>query len=219
MKKQKDSKRELIKGIEKDAREEAQRIVAEAFKQAEVRRQAVQVQVAAILEQARNKAQAQMDTITRLNRSNITVETRRIRLKQREEIIKHMIQKVEDKLSELIEQAQYAQVLVNWIVEAAIGLNVDEAVVNVSKQEKQVINQEILNKAAKKLQSLIHKKVKLSLDNQAPLVAQGVVLYTKDKKMAFNNQVPTRLLRYQSEVRKLIFDELFQYGVQGKDEV
>ena len=49
---------------------------------------------------------------------------------------------------------------------------------------------------------------------RAALQAQGVVLTAADGRTAFNNQVPTRMLRRQREIRKLIYDVLFT-GNQG----
>jgi vacuolar-type H+-ATPase subunit E/Vma4 len=210
MKEQMESKRELIKGIEQDAKQEAERVVAEAEKEAEARRKACGIQVESIVDEAKKKAHSQSEAIMSANKSNIKVETRRIFLKRRGDIIKNIINKVEEKLAQKIKSSAYKEILVNWIVEAVIGLNTDKAVINASGQELKLIDNEVIKSACKKIESLIHKKVELSFDVKNPLVAQGVVLYTEDKKMAFNNQVPTRLLRYQSEIRKLIYEELFK---------
>ncbi|MBN1797457.1 MAG: hypothetical protein JW822_02700 [Spirochaetales bacterium] len=210
MKEQASSKIELINGIEKDAKQEALHIVAEAEKEAEARLKASQVQVASILNEAKEKAQTQVEAIIHSNKSSISVETRRILLKKQGDIIKNIISRVEDRLTEKIKASGYKEILINWIVEAAIGLNTDKAVINASKAELEFIDDSVLQKAGKKIESFIHKKVELSLGTEDALVTQGVVLYTKDKKMAFNNQMHTRLLRYQSEIRKLIFNELFK---------
>ncbi len=210
MKEQAESKIELIMGIEQDAKHEAESILAEAGKEADARRKASEVQVASILNEAKNKAQAQADAIMRANKSNISVETRRILLKKRGEIINNIINRVEEKLTQKIKASGYKEILINWIVEAAMGLNTDKAVINASKEELKLIDDSVLEKACKRIESFIHKQVEISLGSEGALVAQGVVLYTIDKKMAFNNQIPTRLLRYQSEIRKLIFDELFK---------
>jgi vacuolar-type H+-ATPase subunit E/Vma4 len=210
MKEQAENKIELIKGIEQDAKQEAECVVAEAEKEAEARRKACGVQVESILDEAKKKAQNQSQAIMSANKSNIKVETRRIFLKRRGDIIKNIINKVEEKLAQKIKSSAYKEILVNWIVEAVIGLNTDKAVINVSQKELKLIDNDVIKSACRKIESLVHKKVELTCDSKNPLVAQGVVLYTEDKKMAFNNQVPTRLLRYQSEIRKLIYEELFK---------
>jgi vacuolar-type H+-ATPase subunit E/Vma4 len=145
-----------------------------------------------------------------MNTSSIHVETRRISLKKRGEILKEIIARVEKRLAERIGDKGYKELLVNWIVEAAIGLNADKAVINASKKERPLIDSDMLRAAEAKIREFINKKVELSVSGEEEPLAQGVILYTTDKTMAFNNQIPTRLLRYQSEIRKLIYDELFK---------
>ena len=87
MAKEADSKKQLIKGIEKDAKEEARRIIAEAEKQAGERRESVEIQAASIIDEANKKAQLQADAIISLNKSNINVESKRRSLKKREETL------------------------------------------------------------------------------------------------------------------------------------
>ena len=215
MEKNMDNKRELIKGIKKDAEDEALRIVAEARQVIADRKKAVEVQAAAILKEAENNARTQVEAIMRWNKSAIMAETRRITLKNREEIIQEVLNRAEQKLLARIADAGYSGILLNWIVEAAIGLNAEQAAVNASKKEKELITEALLKKAEKKIDEIIDKKVALSLSSAAPLLAQGVVLTTKDEKIAFNNQVPTRLLRYQSEIRKIIYDQLFTETGEG----
>lgn len=49
----------------------------------------------------------------------------------------------------------------------------------------------------------------IRLADGPPQTAQGVVLATEDGRMAFNNQVKTRLLRQQRHIQRLIHDTLF----------
>ncbi len=55
----------------------------------------------------------------------------------------------------------------------------------------------------KKYHDLTGGKISIKKSDENPLFAQGIVLTSINHKTAFNNQVPTRLLRYQSEMRKL----------------
>ncbi len=210
MDEQTSNKEELIKGIEQDAMAEARRLIQEAEKDVKDRMAAADSQVTYVLQEAEKKAQAQVQAIERMNRSTVHVETRRIALKKRGEILKEIIDRVEKRLAESIGGKGYKELLVDWIVEAAIGLNADRAVINASKKERPLIDREVLRAAEAKIEAFINKKVELSVSGEEEPLAQGVILFTRDKTMAFNNQIPTRLLRYQSEIRKLIFEELFK---------
>ncbi len=204
------NKMELINGITHDAEQEAQRLVEQAKKDVEDKKRACDTQVESLLNEAKKKAQAQTEAIIRHNRSAINVEIRRIALKKRGEVLKKVLEQVEERFAKLIAEPGYKELLMHWIVEAAIGLNAEQAVVNASKKERPLVTAEVLRTAEQKVKSFINKKVELTVSDEAEPLVQGVILFTRDKKMAFNNQLPTRLLRYQSEIRKMIFDALFK---------
>lgn len=201
-------KSDLIAGIKKDAQIEADKIIADAKKIVEQRRAAGERQVAAILKDAKQKAQEQVEAIKKNMSSTISVETRRISLRVRDMVIHKTLKYVQDKLESMMGKPGYRQVLIEWIVEASIGLNAREAEINLSAKELPFFEDNILPEAEAKIKELTGRTVILTKSQDNPLLAQGVVLTAKNKRVAFNNQVPTRLLRYQSEIRKIIYDEL-----------
>jgi vacuolar-type H+-ATPase subunit E/Vma4 len=89
-------------------------------------------------------------------------------------------------------------------VEAAIGLGAPEASVNASAAERRQIDEQLLREARDKVEALTGRKVALTVAEGDPLIPQGVVLTAADGRVEFNNQVATRLLRRQSEIRKTI---------------
>ena len=55
-----------------------------------------------------------------------------------------------------------------------------------------------------------NRQVKALANNVAvTLKGQGVVLTTMDGRMAFNNQIRTRMLRKQRQIQKQVYDRLF----------
>jgi vacuolar-type H+-ATPase subunit E/Vma4 len=202
-------KQKLIAGIKDDAEKEAEKIIKQAETSVTERKQAMERQVNSILIRARAKADEQAALIQKNTKSGIAVEIKRLNLKIMDRMVSSTIEKVKEKTAAMIGKPEYPGILLGWIVEAAIGLNVNEAYVNASLKEIEYINAELLKKAADTLFSLTGKKVMLMKSEESPLLAQGVVLCAKDGKTAFNNQVPTRLLRYQSVVRKMIYNILY----------
>lgn len=200
----------MIKGIMNDAQNEADRILEEAKIQAQERNEAKESQIKRILKEAEEKALAQVKIIEQQNASSTTVETKRIHLKVRDEIIKSILKDVEKKLTTLQDRKDYPNMLKDLIIEAAIGLNVDEALVNASAQEKKLISTAMLKQAADEISKMLGKTIKLELSKDTPLLTQGIILTAKNHRTAFNNTFSTRLLRYQSEIRKLIYDRLFK---------
>ena len=135
---------ELIKGIETDARNEAQTIIAAAEKIVANRRTSGELQLDSIMKEAHESAKQRVMEIKRNNGSTIVMETRRLRLKVRDRIINQVLELVKERLKKMIENPEYTAVLKDLIVEAAIGLNLDRASVNASEIERDKIDGQIL---------------------------------------------------------------------------
>ena len=203
-------KDELINGITHDAGAEAEALISGAKQYVAERLAACETRLAEIRKEAEDMLAKQSDEIRRSVQSSAAVEKRRLALRIREKIISEIMSRVKQQLAALITGPGYAETLAGWILEAAIGLNSREATVNASLKEREFINGKMLSEVEKKTAELTSRKVKLQLVGGEPLRHQGVVLTSMDGRTAFNNQVQTRLLRYQSEIRKMIYDTLFK---------
>jgi len=200
---------ELIKGIEKDARNEAQSIIAAAEEVAANRRTSGKLQLDSIMKEAQENAKQRVMEIKRNSSSTIVMEKRRLRLKVRDRIINQVLKLVKERLEKMTGTPEYTAFLQDLIVEAAIGLNLDRASVNASEIERDRIDSQALKRAEKEFKALTGREISLEIASEPPLPGQGIVLTSLDKRIAFNNQVATRMLRYQSEIRKMISRELF----------
>lgn len=201
---------DLIAGIAQDVAKEAEQVIAEAKKTAEERIKAAQDQAAATLQQAESKAEEQAERIRSQTASTLRMERRRISLKQREQAVQEVLTRVRRRLSEMVGSPQYREVLLAWIVEGAIGLGAAEATVNASARERSQIDKKMFQAAEAKVKELTGKNVTLAAASGDPLIPQGVVVKAVDGRVEFNNQVATRLLRLQSEIRKQIQDVLWK---------
>jgi len=207
---------DLIAGIEADASEEAERILAEANKAAEERRSAGRNQAQALIQQAESRAEEQARGIHEQSAFSLRMEQRRMALKLREQAVQEVLQRVRRRLAEMVGTEEYRQLLRAWIVEAAIGLGAPRAAVNVSVAERGQIDEKMLEAAQAQVQTLSGRKVRLSLSEEDPLLAQGVVLKAEDGRVEFNNQVATRMQRLQSEIRKVIQDTIWKKESSGR---
>ena len=200
---------DLIAGIEKTALNEADMLTSEGEKEVNRMHAAAELQITNILKEAKQKSEDQVKKIKKNTDSTITAETRRNSLKVYNQIINTTLDKVREKLESIIETPEYRQILIGWIVEAAIGLHEPEAEVNASAREMAIIDDNLLGKAEEKIYEITGLRVRMKKSRNDPLLAQGVVIKSKSGRTAFNNQVSTRILRYQSEIRKIIYKELF----------
>lgn len=200
---------DLIAGIEKTARNEADMLTGEGEKEVNRMHAAAELQITNILKEAKQKSDDQAKKIKKNTDSTITAETRRNSLKVYNQIINATLDKVRDKLESIIETPEYRQILIGWIVEGAIGLYEPEAEVNASAREMAIIDDNLLSNAEEKMYEITGLRVKMKKSKDGPLPAQGVVIKSESGRTAFNNQVSTRIQRYQSEIRKIIYKELF----------
>jgi vacuolar-type H+-ATPase subunit E/Vma4 len=201
-------KHPLITGIEKNARDEAEKIMKEAKAQADERKKYLDKQVESILREAEEKALARADAIKNRLLSGYEVEFKRKRLRARDTVLDEIHELVRKELRLLVENNNYREILLNWICEAMIGLGVQHAYVSTSVHEKRFLDKGLLSEAEKKVKAVSGISVKLELSKE-PTAGQGVVLTAADGRTAFNNQVSVRLLRKQREITKMIYSKIF----------
>ena len=108
---------------------------------------------------------------------------------------------VSQKMAALVGTQAYRSVLIGWIAEAAIGLNSPEARVACSFRES--LDEQMLRDAEQMVLRDTGKQVHLRVHDE-PLSAQGIEVSTPDGKIAFNNQVSTRLIRHERDLKELM---------------
>lgn len=200
------SKEILIAGIEADARQEEEKMLAEARQQAADKLKYGDQKIESVLADARRRAGNQAEEIRRKATSAVELEVRRRSLRLRDTVLQDLMKRVEEKMKTQIAAPGYRTVLRDWIVEAARGLNVEAAEVNSGASERELIDEALLSEAME----ILEQKVKLTLSKADPLTGQGVVLTAASGRMAFNNQVRTRIQRHRGEINGLIHEALFE---------
>lgn len=198
----------LISGIEAEARAEEQQIIEDARKQADEKRKFAEKKIESILNDARKEAQEKAEKVKSKILSSVKLEVKRQSMHAQDLLMQDIIDKVEKKLSAMINDADYSSVLISWITEAAIGLDADLALINASEKELALIDDSLLSQAREKIQAQSGKKIELKLSDGQPLKSQGIVLTAADGRTAFNNQVKTRMLRNQRKIRTLIYNKI-----------
>ena len=202
-------KEKLIAGITRDARKEADLIISETEKTVEGRMAAARKQAEAIRTETKTKIEEQTGEIQKKSAMSIATETRRIQLNIQKALLNRIIEEAELKIEKQIKENSYRKILKNWIVEAALGLSVEEAEINASKKEIDIIDGKLIEEAVEEIKTITGRAITLKKAAAKPLIPQGVVLSSADGKTAFNNQVHVRILRYQSEIRSLVNKRLF----------
>lgn len=199
----------LISGIEADARSEEERLVKEAEDQAAEKRKYARKKAESLLNEARDKAMAQGEAIKQKAVSAVEREIRRQALHVRDTLMQDVVARAQEKLDARIGDPDYCGILANWIAEAALGLGADAARINASARELPLIDEPLLADVKQRVSAKTGKPITLTVSEAGPLESQGVVLTTMDGRMAFNNQVITRISRKRREIQMLIYDAAF----------
>lgn len=199
----------IISGIETDALSEERQIIEEAQKQAAEKRKYNEKKIESLLNDARKEAQEQADRVKKKIISSVQLEIQRRSLNVRGEVMRDILNKAENKFNSMIGNENYSTILASWITEAAIGLDVQSAQVNASEKELALISEQMISHVMEKVHQKTGKQISLKLSNEPPLKSQGVVLTSDDGRIAFNNQVKTRMLRNEREIRMAIYNALF----------
>jgi vacuolar-type H+-ATPase subunit E/Vma4 len=203
-------KAELISGIEKDAEKRAEEVLTEARKRAEEKLRFAKQKVKSILDEAEARAKEQAESIRTRVLGGISLEAKRRAMKLKDKALQEVIAGAREKLNGLVKKPEYRNILRDWIVEAAVGLGADKAVIHTSKAEKKLIGSKLIHAAENRVKKITGRSVSLSLSDDPPLAGQGVVLSAVDGKTAFNNQVSTRLLRKQRDIQIRVYKVLFE---------
>lgn len=200
---------EIISGIESDALTEQQQIIKEAEEVAVEKRKHNEKQIESLLNDAEKEAAQQADKVKKKMASSVELELKRRSLNVRGEVMRDIMSKVQDKFVSLVDNKDYRAILAGWIAEAAIGLDAPSASINASEKELALIDDLMISNVCKKVREKTGMQVTLQISHEPPLKNQGVVLTAEDGRTAFNNQVKTRMLRKEREIRMAIYNTLF----------
>jgi len=198
----------LVSGIQQDMSKEAETLRSDSKKEAKRRKLYAQKQAESILNDAREKAETQAEKIRTHTLAGVNLEAKRRSLHVLDELYDEIVEKARTRMQAALEEKDYDRILLDLIVEAAIGLGAPAASVNASQREREIISRKLLDDAQQEVKTFTGKNVRLILSEDAPLLGQGIILKSEDGRIAYNNQIETRMKRMASEIRKTIHNRL-----------
>jgi vacuolar-type H+-ATPase subunit E/Vma4 len=198
----------LVSGIQQDMSKEAETMLSDSKKEAERRKLYARKQAESILNDAREKAESQAEKIRIHTLAGVNLEAKRRSLRVLDALYDEVVEKARVRMKAAIEEKGYERILLDLIVEAAIGLDAPAALVNASQREREIISRKLLDQAQKVVKTFTGKNVRLMLSDDTPLLGQGIILKSEDGRIAYNNQIETRMKRMASEIRKAIHNRL-----------
>ncbi len=207
----------IVAGLYEDAELRAGKLVADAEQIGRERIGFARQNAESIRREASEKAESQAVRIRRTILSGIAISLKRKRMQAEEELQNQVIRLVRSKIASMIPEPGYRPILRAWIVEALVGLGAERAEVNASAAERALIDEPMLRDASAEASERLHHPVRAELSGDLPLEAQGVVATAADRRTAYNNQISTRLLRMDREIRNLMHRKLQFQGFDHGD--
>jgi V/A-type H+-transporting ATPase subunit E len=141
--------------------------------------------------------------------SEAKMNSRRMELEAREEVIEESFKIAEKKLKEIASSGslEYMESLKRIITEAAIEIGGGELIVLLKKDDVSKIKNSI-DSIKKEVTDKIGVKTELEIGDNINTIG-GVIVKTKNGEIEINNTIETRLLRFKktlrSEVAKILF--------------
>jgi len=196
----------LLEDVEKQVRH----LIEEAEKRAESKSRQTDEQIEKLYAQAEIRKKEEQEKADRRHRQNLKVALRREELRIRENWNKRLLDQAEEKVLEIRKTDAYSWVLKDWVLEAVLGLSVAEVEINGAPRERELLTPEFLSEQEKELLKKWNLKVKIHLADDKALSLPGIMVKEKQGRLVFNNQLKTRILRKQSELRQRIYHRLFE---------
>jgi V/A-type H+-transporting ATPase subunit E len=188
----------LLGGIKDQADVKAKAILDDANKKAE-----------AIIKEASVQAEKEVEIEKRQFKNKLAVEDlkksatmkaakRKLGLEVLDQQYSKLIEMVRDEMNNLIIGHQGKEIIVDWIIEAVLGLGLDKA--KIAFSPKTPVDEDMLKQVTKKAKDIYSLDLKLSLDTRR-LIVSGIVATSLDGKISFNNQVDVRMRRFDRDIK------------------
>ena len=203
-------KEKIVSSIMSDAQIKAEAILAKAEKEKESILSEGEVQAVVekerILETAEKQAKMRYQQII----SEAKMNSRRMELEAREEMIEEAFNKAEEKLTEIAssDAAEYKTSLQKMITEAGVEIGGGDLVVLVKESDVTKVK-DSLPSIEKEITDKINTPTKLEMGENIPTIG-GTVLKTKNGEIEVNNTIEASMQRFKKSLRSEVAGILFQ---------
>lgn len=202
----------LLAGIVSGTGKEVERIQKESAQRIQLKLDNAKKQAQEILAEAEKNAARQEESLKKTEESAIEMFKRRSDLELREKLTSQAISEAYNRFAQMIAEPAYKKTFTGWLAEAALGLTDSGLVANAGKDEQFLLSDEVFTAAAAIVKEKTGRKVAFKKAEDPPLLGQGPSVASSNGKTVFSNTISTRFLRYQSEVRRTVYELLFSKG-------
>lgn len=194
----------LISGILSDAEKNAEDIIRKARLEAEGIMDEGRDDVARALEAERRTSDFRMRQLKLREESGKRNIDRMSQMKNMDASYSLIMERVDSKIHDMVEDGSIRKAMISWIVEAAIGLDRDKAVVSFSRECP--CDEGMLREASRIIEERTGTAIQLSADTRFT-DELGVVVSSEGGFVRYDNLLSVRKKRFAREIRKIVQEE------------
>jgi len=205
----------LLAGIAAGCEEEAAAAGAEAAAYALDRAAKAEAQALALLAEAEATAVARAAAIRKEAEAALALERKKADLAVRDRLVHEIENRARAALERLAGEPDYRRYVSGWVAEAAIGLGVEEAVVNAGPAEWPLVDERMLREAEAAFQAATGRQVRLRRADRPSAGWRGVELLASGGQLAWDNRMTRRFARAAPVIRTIAYAAA--YGDAGTE--
>lgn len=185
----------LARAIMAEARQEAERLHAEAKEKADAIRKRAQAEAEAERKAILNRAKEDADRLRSQSSATSQLKARSLQLEQREKILNEAFEEARKRLDDAKKRPDFNVIVSMLAREALTQLNATEAEVRADEMSQKALK---LDELSRELNGKFSPGKKLEQGT-------GVVVSTAGGKLHYDNTLETRLSRLQSSLRSSVY--------------
>jgi len=199
----------LINSIKNEADNEARQILENADRVIKERKKSTDQQITKLQKDNKEKEQRQIETIANESKRKIESLKKKQMLSLKEQIVKHVTTRIKEKFVKSLSETELKEMMLEWTVEAALGLEEKDAVLRVTESCKPFADSAFCKEAMHRYKALTGKDITIILSSDVIKKGHGIILEAKNGRTAFNNLLGNRLYRYKDTIEALVLEDIF----------
>jgi hypothetical protein len=193
----------LLEGILSDSKKDSESILAEARESADALMKTAEEKAEHDAESERSLFDLKLKQLDLKLESDKRSLERVYSLKKLDAAYEKIMERVSSQWEKEIASPAFRDTLVNWIAEAAIGLNL--ATAKVAFNPKAPVDEQMLRKAETIVKDHTNSSLTLTLD-EVGTPECGVVVSSLDSKISYSNLISVRTRRFHREIKEIVQD-------------
>jgi len=211
-----DSVNEICRQIIADGEHEVSSILEKARRTADDITSKAEEEGKKAAEKILKEADSRVEAIKRRAVSSVELEVKRERLKVRESLFDMVMEKVNELLSSARGRSEYADILAGLAVEAIVALGSANVTIFADSRDVQLVESKVVPKVKDMLAGLGKEIESVDVKPLDKPSIGGVVVGVREGNVIYDNTFESRLYRMQSDIRTIVYNELFREMEAGR---